>query len=117
MAHASQVELVGLLQAALIHVGDAVDHLIEVDAQANRCHLRIVAAGAAVRQTARQRERSAKPAVELVGGEAGLFVDVRDLEIAHAVVARDHDERAGDEGHRELAGFLGAHELRGHDGE
>ena len=117
LAHAGQVELVGLLQAALVHVGDAVDHLIEVDAQADCGHLRIVAAGAAVHQTARQGERSAKPAIELVGGEGRLFVDVRDLKIAHAVVTRDHDERAGDKGDGELAGFLGAYELRGHDGE
>ena len=117
MAHAGQVELVGLLQAPLVHVGGAVDHLIEVDAQADCGHLHVVAAGAAVHEAARQRECSAKPAVELVGGEGRLFVDVRDLKIAHAVVARDHDERAGDKGDGELAGLLGAHELRGHDGE
>ena len=117
LAHAGQIELVGLLQAAFVYVGDAVDHFIEVDAQANRGHLRVVAAGAAVYQTACQRERSAKPAVELVGGEGRFLVDVRDLKIAHTVVARDHDERAGDKGDGELAGFLGAHELRGHDGE
>ena len=117
LAHAGQIELVGLLQAALVHVGDAVDHLIEVDAQADRGHLRIVAAGAAVYQAACQRECSAKPAVELVGGEGGFFVDVRDLEIAHAVVARDHDERAGDKGDGEFTGLLGAYELRRHNGE
>ena len=66
LAHAGQIELVGLLQAALVHVGDAVDHLIEVDAQADRGHLRIVAAGAAVYQATCQRECSAEPAVELV---------------------------------------------------
>ena len=107
----------GLLQAAFVHVGDAVDDLIQVDAQADRGHLCIVAAGAAVYQAACQRERSTEPAVELVGGEGRLFVDIRDLEIAHAVVARDHDERAGDKGDGELAGFFGAHELRRHDGE
>ena len=117
LAHAGQIELVGLLQAALVHVGDAVDHLIEVDAQADRGHLRIVAAGAAVYQAACQRERSAEPAVELVRGKGRLFVDVRDLEIAHAVVARDHDERAGDKGDGEFASLLGARELCGHDGE
>lgn len=37
-----------------VHVGDAVDHLIEVDAQADRGHLRIVAACAAVREAAAQ---------------------------------------------------------------
>ena len=52
MAHAGQVELVGLLQAALVYVGDAVDHLIQVDAQADRGHLRVIAAGAAVYQSA-----------------------------------------------------------------
>ena len=117
MAHAGQIELVGLLQAALVHVGDAVDHLIEVDAQADRRHLRVIAAGAAVHEAASQRNRSAKPAVELVGGKGRLLVDVRDLKIAHAVVARDHDERAGDKGDGELAGFLGAYKLRRHDSE
>ena len=117
MAHAGRVEFVGLLQAALVHVGNAVDHLIQVDAQADCGHLRIVAAGAAVYQAACQRERSADPAVELVRGKGRLFVDVRDLEIAHAVVARDHDERAGDKGDGEFASLLGAHELCGHDGE
>ena len=53
----------------------------------------------------------------MVGGKGRRFVDIRDLEIAHAVVARDHDERAGDKGDGELAGFLGAHKLRGHNGE
>ena len=52
LAHAGQIELVGLLQAALVHVGDAIDYLIEVDAQADRRHLRIVAAGAAVHEAA-----------------------------------------------------------------
>ena len=52
MAHAGQVELVGLLQAAFVHVGDAVDHLVEVDAQADRRHMRVIAAGAAVEQAA-----------------------------------------------------------------
>ena len=117
MAHAGQVEFIGLLQAALVHVRYAVDHLIQVDAQADRCHLRVVAAVTAVCKAAGQRECSAKPAVELVGGKGRLLVDVRDLKIAHAVVARDHDERAGDKRNGELAGFLGAHELRGHDGE
>lgn len=117
MAHAGQVEFVGLLQAALVHVGNAVDRLIQVDAQADCGHLRIVAAGAAVYQAACQRERSADPAVELVRGKGRLFVDVRDLEIAHAVVARDHYERAGDKGDGEFASLFGAHELRRHDGE
>ena len=117
MAHAGQVEFIGLLQAALVHVRHAVDRLIQIDAQADRCHLRVVAAGTAVCKAAGQRECSAKPAVELVGGKGRLLVDVRDLKIAHAVVARDHDERAGDKGDGELSGFLGARELRGHDGE
>ena len=52
MAHASQVELVGLLQAAFVHVGDAVDDLIQVDAQTDRRHLRVIAAGAAVNEAA-----------------------------------------------------------------
>ena len=76
MAHAGQVEFVSLLQAALVHVGNAVDHLIEVDPKADRRHLRVIAAGAAVYQAACQRERSAEPAVELVGGKGRLFVDV-----------------------------------------
>ena len=52
MAHSSQVEFVGLLQAAFVHVGDAVDDLIQVDAQADRRHLRVIAAGAAIHEAA-----------------------------------------------------------------
>jgi hypothetical protein len=114
---AGQVELVLLLQSALVDVAQRVKEAKPHHAAHDGGHVAVVTADAAVQKADKHHGHAGRNAVDLVVVERVHLVDVRDLVRAHAVVAHKEQERTHDHGHREETGVLGAHELRGHNGE
>ena len=114
---ACKVELIGLLQAPLVHVCRTVDELEEVHAEADRRHVGLVVADRAIQDAEHERHGCRCPALDLIGRERVPLVDIRNLEVAHAVVCSVHEQHACGERHGEHARLLRAGELRGHDGE
>ena len=64
------------MQAAFVDIGQAVDHLVEVDAHADGEHVVVVTAEGAVAHADEQHERARDDAVDLVVREAMLLVQV-----------------------------------------
>ena len=114
---AGEVELVHLLQAALVDVGQAVDGSVGEHSHAQREHLRVISAQLAVQDAHKHHDDARERAVCLVVRERVSLGEVGDLEGAHAVVGDEQKQRSRHEGHGEAAGLLDAHELRRHHGE
>ena len=110
-----EVELVHLLEAPLVDVGQPVDGAVDEHPHRQREHLGVVAAQRAVQKAHDEHGRAREHAVCLVVGKGVRLVDVGDLEGAHTVVGDEEQKRARDERHREAAGGVHVDELRGHD--
>ena len=106
---AGQVELVLLLQASLVDVGQAVDGAKAQHAHADGDHGLGVATRLAVAKPHQQHEAAGDEAVDLVVLERLQLVQVGDLVGAHAKVGKEQQQRSHREGHGEQARLLGAH--------
>ena len=100
-------QLVVLLKAPLVHVGQRVDDAEGEDALADGEHLARVAAHDAPQPARRGHERARRDALDLVGAEGVHLVHVRHL-VGADPVHTDELQQVGDhEGHGEATGGLG----------